>query len=746
MTTLTSSGSAAEAPRPGPGSTAGRRGGLGERIRARARHRRAGRPRWESPAFWALLAVTAVLYLYGLGSSGYANSFYSAAAQAGGTSWKAFLFGSLDAGNAITVDKPPAALWPMGLSVRLFGLGAWQILVPQALLGVASVGLLYSAVRRRTGPASGLLAGALLALTPVAALMFRFNNPDALLCLLMVAALWCMGRAVEDGRTRWLVLAGACFGAGFLAKALQAWLILPVAALVYLVCGPTRLRNRIGQLLCGGLTTLVTAGWWVALVELWPASSRPYIGGSQENSFLELTFGYNGFGRLTGDETGSVGGGGGGGGRGGGAWGQTGLGRLFTDTAGGQISWLLPAALLFLVVGLVLAGRAARTDPLRASFLLWGGSLLSTAATFSFMSGIFHDYYTVALAPYLAAVVAMGAAALWREPSRPLRNAVLAAAVAGTAGWAFVLLGRAADWFPWLRWAVLAAGAAAACGLLAAAVLPRALGAAVAALGLLAAVAGPVAYTVSTVGTPHTGSIVTAGPAVSRGGPPGMRGGGKGMPGPGMERPAPGAGQGQGQGGQGQGSGPGRGQAPGQGQGSPGGGKGQRQGASAGPGVPPGPGGPGQGAGQGAGQGPGRGGGKGGGRGGPGGRMGGLLDGSRVSAKAAALLRADAGSYTWAAAAVGSQNAASYQLSTELPVMAIGGFNGTDPSPTLAQFKKYVEQGRIHYLIAGSRGGPGGDRGTSAQISSWVAEKYTEVKAGDATFYDLTRPKEAAAE
>ncbi|MDF4249070.1 glycosyltransferase family 39 protein [Streptomyces sp. WMMB303] len=729
MTTLHPSGSAAEAPRPGPGSDAGHRGGLGERIRSRARHRRAGRPRWESPAFWALLAVSAVLYLYGLGSSGYANSFYSAAAQAGGTSWKAFLFGSLDAGNAITVDKPPAALWPMGLSVRLFGLGSWQVLVPQALLGVASVGVLYSAVRRRTGPASGLLAGALLALTPVAALMFRFNNPDALLCLLMVAALWCMGRAVEDGRTRWLVLAGACFGAGFLAKALQAWLILPAVALVYLVCGPTRLRNRIGQLLCGGATTLVTAGWWVALVELWPAASRPYIGGSQENSFLELTFGYNGFGRLTGEETGSVGGGGGRGG----AWGQTGLDRLFTGTAGGQISWLLPAALLFLVAGLVLAGRASRTEPLRAAFLLWGGSLLSTAATFSFMSGIFHDYYTVALAPSVAAVVAMGAATLWREPSRPLRNAVLAAAVAGTAGWSFVLLGRAPDWFPWLRWVVSAAGVAAACGLLAAAVLPRTLGGAVAALGLLAAVAGPVAYTVSTVGTPHTGSIVTAGPAVSRGGPPGMRGGGKGMPGPGTKRPTPGAGQRQG-------AGPGRGQTPGGQQGSPGGGTGTQQGADAGPGVPPGPGGPGQRTG--------RGGGTGGGRGGPGGGggMGGLLDGSRVSAKAAALLSADAGSCTWAAAAVGSQNAASYQLSTELPVMAIGGFNGTDPSPTLAQFKKYVEQGRIHYFVAGSRGGPGGDRGTSAQISSWVAEKYPEVQAGDATFYDLTRPKEAAAE
>ncbi len=312
MTTLHPSGSAAEAPLPGPGPAAGRRGGLGRQLRARARYRRAGRPRWESPAFWALLAVTAVLYLYGLGSSGYANSFYSAAAQAGGSSWKAFLFGSLDAGNAITVDKPPAALWPMGLSVRLFGLGSWQILVPQALLGASRPSACCT--RRYAvapGPPPGCSPGRCWPSPRWATLMFRFNNPDALLCLLMVAALWCMGRAVEDGRTRWLVLAGACFGAGFLAKALQAWLILPVAALVYLVCGPTRLRNRIGQLLCGGLTTLVTAGWWVALVELWPASSRPYIGGSQENSFLELTFGYNGFGRLTGDETGSVGGGGG---------------------------------------------------------------------------------------------------------------------------------------------------------------------------------------------------------------------------------------------------------------------------------------------------------------------------------------------------------------------------------------------------------------------------------------------------
>jgi 4-amino-4-deoxy-L-arabinose transferase-like glycosyltransferase len=738
MTTLTPSGSAADVPRTGAGQGAGDRGSFGERVLARTRRGRAGPPtgqqtgheaghragqsRWERPAFWTLLLATAVLYLYSLGASGYANSFYSAAAQAGGASWKAFLFGSLDAGNAITVDKPPAALWPMALSVRLFGLGSWQILVPQALMGVASTGLLYSAVRRRTGPASALLAGALLALTPVAALMFRFNNPDALLCLLMVAALWCVGRAVEDARTKWLVLAGACFGVGFLTKALQAWLILPVVALVYLVCGPARLRRRIGQVLCGGLTTLVTAGWWVALVELWPAASRPYIGGSQENSFLELTFGYNGFGRLTGNETGSVGGGGGGrgpgdGGGGGGAWGQTGLERLFGDTIGGQIAWLLPAALLLLVVGLVLTRGSARTDTLRAAFLLWGGSLLITGVTFSFMSGIFHEYYTVALAPYIAAVVAMGAAVLWRRRDSLLWSAVLAAAVAGTAVWSFVLLGRAADWQPWLRWAVLVTGLVTACGLAAARGLPRTLGVWVAGLGLLAAVAGPVAYTLSTVSTPHTGSIVTAGPAVSRGGgPPGVPGGGKGMP-PGA--PAPG--------------GRSQGQAPGQPQGQPPG-QGQGQGKTHGQ--------------QGHGQTQGRPDSGAGGRGGPGGGMGGLLNGSKVSSKAKSLLRENASAYTWTAAAVGSQNAASYQLSTGLPVMAIGGFNGTDPYPSLAQFKKYVARGRIHYFIAGSQGGPGQGRGASSSmtsINSWVAEHYTKVKAGNSTFYDLTRPEKSAA-
>ncbi|GAA3053295.1 hypothetical protein GCM10020000_38860 [Streptomyces olivoverticillatus] len=367
-----------------------------------------------------LLAATAALYLWDLAASGYANQFYAAAAQAGSASWKAFFFGSSDAGNSITVDKPPASLWPMALSVRMFGLGSWSILVPEALMGVAAVGVLYATVRRSAGRAAGLLAGAAFALTPVAALMFRFDNPDALLCLLMVCAVACVLRALEGAKTGWLLAAGLCFGLGFLTKTLQAWLILPPMALLYACCAPTRPLRRVGQLLLAGLVLVVSGGWWVAAVELWPKGSRPYIGGSQHNSFLELTFGYNGLGRINGNETGSVGGGGpaGGGGGGGGRWGDTGLGRLFGSDMGGQIAWLLPATFVLLLAGLWLTRRIKRAaesadtaadavdtaaDAVatrrRMAFLAWGGALLMTFGIFSFMSGIFHQYYNIALAP-----------------------------------------------------------------------------------------------------------------------------------------------------------------------------------------------------------------------------------------------------------------------------------------------------------------------------------------------------------
>ncbi|MEW1724449.1 glycosyltransferase family 39 protein [Streptomyces sp. NPDC093109] len=701
--------------------------------------------RWVRPALLGLLLATAVLYVWNLSASGYANSFYSAAVQAGSESWKAFFFGSSDAANSITVDKPPAALWPMALSVRLLGLGSWQILLPEVLMGVGTVAVLYAAVRRRFSPVAGLTAGLVLALTPVAALMFRFNNPDALLALLMTVTIYCVLRALEAGRTKWLLWAGVAIGFAFLTKTLQAFLILPPLALVYAVCAPTTVRRRLGQLALAAGAMVVAGGWWVAIVELWPASSRPYIGGSQNNSFLELTFGYNGLGRINGNETGSVGGGGGGGGGGTGQWGETGIGRMFNSEIGGQISWLLPAALVLLVAGLVITRKAARTDTARAAFLVWGSALLMTMGVFSFMAGIFHQYYTVALAPYIAAVVGMGVAMLWEERNHIAASAALAVATAGTAVWAYVLLNRTPDYLPWLRWAVLIGGLVAAVGLLLAGRLGRQLALAAAGLGLAASLAAPLAYTLSTVNSAHTGSIVTAGPA-SMGGPGGgMGGGGRGgMGGGGGMRPPGQTGTGTGNG-----NGTGTGQGQGQAQGGPGQGMGQPptggNGNGGGMGQPP-TGGNGQ-TGQNnqtgqTGQNGQTGGGMGGGMGEGGmggGGMGGLLNGQNVSSKVETALKKNASDYTWVMAAIGSQNAASYQLATEKPVMAIGGFNGSDPSPTLAQFKQYVADGKIHYFLGSSGGGPGGSNGTSSEITTWVEANFKKVTVDSTTLYDLTQ-------
>src|SRR3954471_4472696 len=236
---------------------------------------------WERWALVGLLGATALLYLWGLGASGWANSFYSAAVQAGTQSWKAFFFGSSDAANSITVDKPPVALWVMGLSARVFGVNSWSILVPEALAGVASVGGLYAAVERRFGGGPGLVAGAVLATTPIATLMFRFNNPDAVLVLLLVGAAYALTRALETASTKWLVLCWSLVGFGFLTKMLQALLVAPAFALVYLICAPTTFRRRFVQSVHGLVALVVSAGWWVAIVAMWPASSRPYIGGSQ---------------------------------------------------------------------------------------------------------------------------------------------------------------------------------------------------------------------------------------------------------------------------------------------------------------------------------------------------------------------------------------------------------------------------------------------------------------------------------
>ena len=667
-------------------------------------------PRWARPALFALLAATAVLYIWGLGASGWANSFYSAAAQAGSQSWKALFFGSSDASNFITVDKPPASLWIMGLSIRVFGLSSWSILVPEALMGVACVGVLYATVKRWFGAGAGLLAGAVLALTPVATLMFRFNNPDAMLVLVLTFGAYCITRALEGARGKWLYLGFAMVGLGFLTKMLQAVLVLPAFGLVYLIAAPTGFWRRVRQLFVATVVFVASFGWWVAIVELVPSTWRPYIGGSQNNSVLNLVFGYNGFGRLTGDETGSVGGGGGTTGR----WGATGWLRMFNVSFGGQASWLLPAALAFLALGLVLTWRAVRTDRTRAALILWGGWLVVTTITFSLGEGIIHEYYTVALAPALGALVGIGGVTLWRRRGNWFARIGLAGVIALTGWWTMQLLDRTPTWNAWLQPLVIVASIIGVVGVLAADHIGRQARAVVLSAAIVAGLAAPAAASIATASVAQSGALPTASPATG-----GRFGGG---PGGGFPGAFPGGGF-PGGGTQTGGGFPGGGTQTGGFPGRTRGGTTTTGGTTTGGTTTNG---------RGA---------TAGGTRSAGGGIGGILGASTPSAALTSALQADADQYTWAAATIGANQAAGYQLASEEPVMAIGGFNGTDPWPTLAVFQQYVANGEIHYFIAGGRGGAGSS--DSSAITNWVESNFTATTIGGTNVYDLTSPTSA---
>ena len=737
-------------------------------------------PQWARPALFGLLALTALLYLWDLSRNGYANDFYAAAVQAGTKSWKAAFFGSFDSSNFITVDKTPASLWVDELSAKIFGFNSWSLLAPQALEGVASVALLYAAVRRWFGPSAGLIAGAVLALTPVAALIFRFNNPDALLVLLMTAAGYAVQRALERDRTRWLVLAGLLLGFAFLTKMAQAFLVLPGFGIAYLWAGPARLGRRIWQLLAGLGGVIVGAGWWIAIAQLTPAADRPYFGGSTDNNILELALGYNGFGRLDGSETGSIGGGGGGGSSFGGA---TGVLRLFQSEFGGQVSWLIPAALISLGALLWISRRAPRTSRVRSFALLWGGWLLVTGVVFSYMQGIIHPYYMVALAPAIGALVGVGAISLLQSGLSVAGRAVAAVGVLVTGIWAYELLERTPAWLPWLRWTVLLAGVLGAISIFAVAELLRwsdrnrvvttsrrrasALVYAPMALAIVAGLGGPLAYSLDTANSTHTGSIPSAGPAVA-----GSFGGGAGG--------APGGGGGFGRGGFGGRTGSGtpgryrnrnrnrrhglrhrrhgfrtrhgsgrtdrnrrhqirRHRRPG-GSGSFPGGSGSGSGTGTGTGTSTGSGTAGTRPG-GTGRGTSGTGGFGAGGAGGGVAMGGLSGSTQVSSALITLLEQDGSKYKWIAATVGTQEAAPIELATGGgAVLAIGGFNGTDPAPTLAEFEALVAKGEIHYYLGENTETFGGGTGSSA-ITSWVAAHFKSETVGGVTVYNLTQEK-----
>jgi 4-amino-4-deoxy-L-arabinose transferase-like glycosyltransferase len=474
-----------------------------------------------NPWLLALLALAAVLCLWNLTINGYSNEYYAAAARAGSESWEAWFFGALDPGSFITVDKPPLSLWLMGVSARVLGFSSFAILLPQALCTVASVGLLYATVRRALGEAAGVAAGALLALTPVTVAIGRVNNPDALLVLLLVGSAYLLVRALESGRTKHLAWCGALVGLAFMTKMLQGWMVVPALAATYLLAGRPALGVRIRQLAVFGAVMVAVSAAWPVAVSLWPGA-KPYIGGSTDGSVWNLIFGYNGFGRLTGNE----------GGMGGGAsfGGVAGLWRMFNTQVGGQIAWLLPLAAVSLGAGLWLTRTSPRTSLRRAAWVLFGVWAIVHVAVFSSQKGIFHPYYVSALAPAVAALAGAGIVTLWRWAQRSWAAlALLDATVAGTAWLAVSLLDRTPTFASWLRVAipvaaVVAIGASLAVRLKA----PRAVLAVAAVAGAFALAAGPASYSVANLTRTLNGNNVIAGPSSAA---QGGFGGGGGMPG-----------------------------------------------------------------------------------------------------------------------------------------------------------------------------------------------------------------------
>ncbi|MFN8122215.1 MAG: glycosyltransferase family 39 protein [Thermoleophilia bacterium] len=481
------------------------------RIRLEALPRRL---RLARPELIALAALAGVLDLWALGRNGWANEYYSAAVRTMASDWHAFLFGALDPAGLQTVDKPPAALWVQALSVRVFGFSGEAILVPQALMGVASVLLVYDLTRRVFGRIAGTVAGAALALTPVAVAMSRHNNPEALLILASAGALWCTVRALQDGRLRWVLGAGACVGLAFEAKMAAGLLVVPGIAAAWMWVAPGGHAVAARRLLAGAGAMVAVGGAWPLVVALTPAADRPWISGTSDNSVWSLITGYNGLGRIAGQAGGPQGGGFGAGGVFGG---DPGVWRLFNASLGPQGGWLVGAAAVA-AIAVAAACRLRRGDARTGWVIAVGGAFAVTAVAFSVAGGIFHPYYVALLAPYTAALTGAGVAAL-RGADLPARVLAPAMVMAGVVAELAVIRNGAGD-LGWLRTPLVLGGVAAAT-LLAVALTPRVRTWALAGIVALLLL-GPAVWSFQTLGHATNGTFPAGGPQASAvGGPPG---------------------------------------------------------------------------------------------------------------------------------------------------------------------------------------------------------------------------------
>jgi 4-amino-4-deoxy-L-arabinose transferase-like glycosyltransferase len=431
------------------------------------------------------MALALFVNAWGLSKTGYGNTYYAAATRSMTDSWHNFFFVSLDPGGFISVDKPPVFLWVDGISARIFGYSSLSLLMPSAIAGTMSVGLLWLIMRRYFGVLAATIAGLVLALTPISVAVDRLNLPEPFLLLSLIAAAGCALRSLESKRWLWwTIAAGLLVGVAFNTKMLVGWIPGPAIVIAILVGMHgdwwKQYREWIPRLAVFGVVALVASASWMLVVDAWPSASRPYVGGSADNSVYNLAVGYNGIGREQGTNSLGNGGrppisfagaqpnggrpqngngrgapnargpfaGGNPNGAGGIIAGQPGPLRMFDDANGGQIAWFLP----FAIIGGVLCLWRWRGDNLlRANVILWGGWALTFGIVFSNTQGIYHSYYTSALAPGVAAVVGMSCVALpdlIRRHKAWLIAAILAAAA--TVYVQLVISHRTVDFYEWV--------------------------------------------------------------------------------------------------------------------------------------------------------------------------------------------------------------------------------------------------------------------------------------------------------
>jgi 4-amino-4-deoxy-L-arabinose transferase-like glycosyltransferase len=703
------------------------------------------------PELFGVIAVAAALNLWSLSVNGWANTYYSAAVRSMTTSWHNFLFASLDPSGLMTVDKPPLSLWVQALSARIFGFHPLSLLVPQALMGVAAAALMYDLVRRRFGRVAGTVAGIALATTPTIVAVSRHNNPDELLVLCSVAAVWFGLRALDTGRTRWLVWSGVAVGLGFETKMGVALMLVPAIAAAWLWmrldrrAGMRANLRAVGQLLWGGLAMVVVAGAWPLLVTLTPSADRPWISGTSDNSVWSLIFGYNGLGRVAGQTGGPAGGAGGGAGGGPGGvggslfGGPTGVFRMLQSGLGDQAGWLLGFALVS-GIALVVLTRLRRSDPRSGFVIVLGGTLLTVGVVFSFASGIFHPYYVSMLAPWSAALIGAGVGEMLPRPygvaqSSRTARIVGPAAIVGGAITELVVLGELNGAMSWARPLIIVVAIGGAV-VLALRLAPR-VRTLVVTVALAALLAAPATWAAETIGHATNGTFPTGGPASAQVGGPGSAGGpggagrfGRGGFPSGAQGGFPGSSAT---------SGSGAGQLPMTG-GAPGGFAPPAVSGAAGSGATAGA------TGAGAGFGPGGATTRGSSPTRPGG--GGMFGGDSTTLTAAS---AYAKAHGGGAIGVSSQSsAAAAILSSNADVAGLGGFSGRESSVTVSWLASEVAHGKLRWLLAeGSQSMrlPGDTRtgSTSAiTIAESVGRKVTFTSGGTTvTMYDL-RGKAAA--